>query len=247
MTSQYFVATALPALQIGAVPEISFADFITLVNENLPPREKEKIEVIRRLIDLYNLVAYWRGMEIDPRGSLSVVELQEAVQFGEGLPDYVLEFLDEHEGNEARLHAHGELVAHFFQREIERAGGFLHRYLVFERNWRLVMVGLRAAHLKRELAVELQYEDPTDTLVMQLLTQRDAKSFEPPEGYEELKVILDDSQGDPLRLHLELERLRFEWVRDLVEGELFSIDWILGYCVRLMIAEKWQELHEQQN
>lgn len=247
MTNHYFVTASLPTIVLGEKPELSFSDFLILLQDNLSANELDAVKAVRGLIDLYNLAAYLRGEELDLRGSFTASELEEMVQTQEGLREYVLEFLERYETTQARLRHHGELIAHYFQREIQKRRGFLKAYLEFERKWRLVMVGLRANELGRDMAKELQWEDPTDPLVEQLLVQRDAKNFSPPDGFESLKGMLRDYAGDPWGLQMAIERLRFEKVSELIETETFSLDYILGYMVQLMIAEKWQELHDKQN
>jgi hypothetical protein len=247
MKNHYFVTASLPALTWGQPPEISFSDLLTLLRENLSVEELASVQVVRGLVDLYNLAAFLRGEELDRRGSFTAAELEEMVKTQEGLRPYVLEFLERYETTEARLRRHGELVVTYFQREIEKAKGFLRRYLEFERQWRLVMVGLRASRLDRDLATELQWEDPADPLVAQLLMQRDVKSFEPPEPYQPLKPIFQEHETDPWGLEMALEQFRFEQISEMVETEAFSLDFILGYMVQLMIIEKWQDLHDKQH
>lgn len=247
MSKHYFVAAALPAVILGRPPEISFSDFMTLLRENFSSEEMRCVEAIRSLIDIYNIAAFLKGQSLDPRGSVTQLDIEEALSTQAGLSDYILEFFQSHGELEEQLRAHGELVVRYFQVEIPKARGFLREYLKFEREWRLVMIGFRAAKLGREIARELQWEDPADPLVAHLLAQQHAKSFEPPEEYERLKRIFESHQDDPWDLQMALERYRFERVSEMIELETFSLDYVLGYMVQLMIAEKWQELHDKQS
>ncbi|MGD9685314.1 MAG: DUF2764 family protein, partial [Candidatus Obscuribacterales bacterium] len=165
MRHYYFVQPALPALQLGVVPEISFHDLMDLLYDNLAPEDFKQVQTICRWIDVQNIAALALGKPLDIRGNLSSVTLPEAIAEQAGLPDYILDVTGKYEGEELLRH-HGEIAARFFQVEIGRAEGFLKEYLEFERQWRLILLALRAKG--RDVRQELQYEDPSDRLVQQI-------------------------------------------------------------------------------
>jgi Protein of unknown function (DUF2764) len=241
MTNYVFVTASLPALTFGQEPEIRFDEFLTLARENLHPSDMAELEKIQQLIDLYNLSALWRGEPIDHRGTLSRTELEEEEAYAVHFPPYLTQFLDQYEETEERIAHHGWLIARYFQEAIASSEGFLRRYYSFEREWRLVMLGMRARQLGRDVTRELQFEDPSDPIVAQIIAQRDAREFEPPEGYEPLKEFLGH---DPRTLHHELEQYRFSRVSEMVEQEIFSLERVLGFMVRLMIVERNWELEQ---
>ena len=116
-------------------------------------------------------------------------------------------------------------------------------YLNFERELRLVMAAFRAKKLRYDLSVELQYEDPEEELIAQLLAQRDAKTFEPPEKYQEIKTIFEKEGDHPLALQKAIDQYRFEKIENLIDmADIFSIERILAYLLQFIIIEKWFEL-----
>lgn len=239
----YFVASSLPALRLYEPAEIKFDDFITLVQTEFKPSDFAQVREIRTLTDINNLSSYWRGEPIDPRGNMSLPEMEEALSTLVGWPEYVYPFLERYTSKEERIRHFSFLLVSFFREEIPLQRGFIQKYLMFEREWRLVMLGLRAKQLGRDVTVELQYEDPADTIVGQILAQRDTKAYEPPDGYEDLKGLFDEKREEPLALQKALYAYRFNKIESLIEGEiLFSLDYILGYMVQLMIIENMQEL-----
>lgn len=242
MTEYYFVTSSLPRLQFGEEPDLSFAEFTQLLQENLTDGDWARVGQLRRMVDIYNLCAFWRGEPFDELGNFNRPELEEHIQRSEELPNYLLDFLARYDTNEKRLEHHAELVHLFFREAIDQSSGLLHRYFQFERDWRLVMVALRAKRLKRDLALELQYEDPADQLVGQLMAQKDTKDFEPPAGFEQVGLMYEEYREEPRRLYLALEEFRFSKVGEMRMSELFSLDYILGYMVQLMILEKGREL-----
>ena len=89
---------------------------------------------------------------------------------------------------------------------------------------------------------ELQFEEPDDDLVAQLLAQKDSATFEPPVGYEELKGIFDEHGESPMELHKALCEYRFDKVGSFFGVDVFSLDRIIAYLSQLIIVEKWMEL-----
>ncbi|WP_068468309.1 DUF2764 family protein [Candidatus Protochlamydia phocaeensis] len=243
MAKYYYVGTYLPPLSFDSPPDITFAEFDTLIRDNLTKRDYEKTKVIRAYYDILNLRSLWLREELDPRGELDRLELEEALVNHVGLPDYVYDFIAAHEKAEERVRHFPFLLAKFFQSAAEETDPFLREYLNFERELRLVWTGYRAKKLGRDLSVELQYEDPEEDLIAQLLAQKDAKVFEPPEKYQELKVMFEKYGDDPLALQQALDQYRVAYIEGMVDmADAFSIERILAYMAQLIIIEKWFEL-----
>lgn len=243
MAKYYFVGTLLPSLSFDVPPEMSLEKLEVLLHDNLTPRDYEKTLDLRRIYDILNLRALWQEEEFDPRGQFSEYELSEGIMNRVGLPDYVYEYVDRYPKIEDRLHHFPFLLAKFFQTAQDLKDPFLRKYLSFEREIRLVMTAFRAKKLNRDLNVEFQYEDPEEDLIAQLLAQQDAKTYEPPEKYQDLKVLFDKYSDNPMSLQKALDQYRFDMVESLVDmADTFSIERILAYLVQYMIVEKWSEL-----
>ncbi|MBS0621354.1 MAG: DUF2764 family protein [Verrucomicrobia bacterium] len=225
--THYFEASSLPALYFGEPPEISFHDLMILYEANLSPEELNSVKVVRHLVDLYNLSAYWRQKPLDPRGNLSAVEMEEALLGGNGLPENAHSFIE----------TPGALIVQFFHREIPIATGFLRHWLEFERKLRFVMIGFRSKRLGRDPVFELQHEDPQDEIVAHIIAQRDSPTYEPPEEFAKLKEIFAQYGSEPEELHREVSRFRFLQIEEWLEDETFSLGFLLGYMIQLMILE----------
>lgn len=246
MSQYYFIGTILPNLSLDTPPEITFHTLDTLLRDNLSPHDYQKTKVIRGFYDILNLRALWAGEEIDQKGELNEYELEEALVNNVGLPDYIYDFLSRHHTIGERLHHFPYLLAKFFQSAEKEKDPFLRKYFNFERELRLVMTGFRAKKLGRDLSVELQYEDPEEDLIAQLLGQKDAKVFEPPEKYQDLKVLFEKYGDEPLMLQRALDEYRFNYIDQLVDmADVFSIDRILAYMAQLTVVEKWFELDKK--
>ncbi len=244
MANYYYVAASLPPLVLGQKPEITFNELNTLLEINLNKEDLEKTVVLRRFTDLQNIRSLLLEEPIDPRGNLDEKELDEALLIHDILPEYVFDFLDQFEMLPDRLRNFFGLYSKFFAEETPKQTGFLAKYLTFEHHWRLVMAALRAKELGRDVTHELQFEDFSDTLVAQIIAQRDALSYEPPPEWQELKELIIASGSDPWQRYKAFAAWRFKKIEEMVDRPLFSIDWILGYMARLMLCENWYELDE---
>lgn len=245
MPNYYYLGTSLPDLRIGLPPEISFDELKELLKNNLTASDYKQTRVIRSLYDILNIRALLSGDQLDPHGNYSENELEEALIGRLGLPDYVYDFLDRYESQADRLRHFSGLIAKFFNVESHAFKGFLHQYLTFERGWRLVFTALRAKKLGRDIVVELQYEDPEDDLTAQIIAQKDAKSYEPPNGYQNLKAIFEEYCNKPFELELAICEYRFDYIEQLAGLDVFSIRRILAYVAQFIIVEKWFALDKK--
>ncbi len=242
MRNYYFVVPSLPPLALHERPEITFEELMGRLEINLSKQDLEKTVVLRRFVDIYNIRSLLMEEPVDPRGNLNQKELDEALLVHAVLPDYVFDFLDQFEKVIDKIRNFHGLLARFFNEEIPRQKGFLRNYLIFERECRLVLLALRAKQLSRDVAKELQFEDPTDPIVAHILAQKDSEIYEPPPEYAELKELIASCYADPLAEHRVFAEYRFRKIAELAENRLFTIDQILCYMAQLMIIESMNEL-----
>jgi hypothetical protein len=231
MRDYYFLITALPPLYAGK-PEISFQELEELFELNLSEKDQEKVALLLRPIDLYNVKAFWLGLPLDPRGR---VEVEEALVLHSKLPEYAVDFLARYDSVEERLKNFASLYASFYREE--EVDGFLKKYFELERSVRLILTALRAKAAKRDVVKELQFEDPTDLLVADILAQKDAAEYNPPQEFEDLKMAFLENSGEPVKLNKAVLRYRLSKIDEMIEPQDFTIDWILAYTARLLLLE----------
>lgn len=242
MTLYYYLGTALPEIKIGEIPEIKFDALNFLLNQNLKAEDLEKVQVVRQFFDLDNIRSYWMGFPLDSLGNLDANALEEALLTKTGLPQFVYDFMDRYDSTQSRLKNFSALFSTFFQVEIARQKGFLQKWLRMERDIRLILLALRAKRLARDLMMELQFENPDDFLVREILASKDADSFTPPTDYLELKALYDLHSIEPLKLHQALLEYRFRKIGESISLQVFTIDRILAYLVQYILVEKWLKL-----
>jgi len=245
MSRYFFLGSILPSIRVGSEPGILFDDLMTLYKDNLGSSDLEKVKAIRGYIDLKNIQNLLKKEEIDHRGNLSEKELDEAIINQEGLPSYLFDFLEEYQEVPEQLRNYSKVFISFFKQMDKKHRGFLREYFRFERSWRVLLAGYRAKKLGVDPAVALQHEDFHDPLIAEILAQKDAPFFEFPFEYVELGEKLKDVGQEPDKQYQLMADFRFHRIRDMVQDHPFSIDYLLGYLVQLMIVEDVFALDEK--
>jgi hypothetical protein len=236
MSKVYFLGSILPPLRVGDEPPLLFDELMMLYRDNLSRSELEKIEKIRLYIDLKNIQKLLKNQPIDSRGTLSEKELDEAIVNQEGLPDYLFDFFEEFQEVSDQLRNYSKVLITYFKEMKKKCRGFLKDYFCFEREWRILLAGYRAKKLGVDLMKELQYEDFHDPFVAEVIAQKDAPFFEFPFEYMQLGEKLKEAKSPEEEYYLMAE-FRFQWVKEKVQDDPFSISYLLGYLVQLMIVE----------
>lgn len=242
MGNYYFLAASLPPLDFPGKTDVSFASLRDSLKMNLSKEDMKKVESLRLFVDICNIRQFLQEEEIDLRGNLKEKELEEALLSETFLPEYVFDFLKDKETLSEKLGSFPFLLTTFFQEETAKQEGFLKSFFEFERQWRLVVLAIRAKAMGRDFIKELQFEDLHDPFVMQILAQKDTPQYEPPAEYQEIKNIFQACGPDPWEQNKALCLYRFNKIQEMVSSFQFSIDWILGYLAQLMIVEYWNEL-----
>lgn len=240
-TEYYFIGTLLPEIKIGEKPELSFVELERVLSDNLKARDYKLALQIRGINTIENMRALWWQDTLEIYG-LDEQALEESMLHLESLPSYMHDFLEQHHTNEQRLRFYPELLTRYFREESKTSKGFIYDYLQFERKLHLVQTAYRSKKLKRDLLVELQFEDIEDPFVQELLAQKDSEKFKAPSGFEELQSILEENYKAPIDLYRALCGYRFEMLEQLAGFDVFSINRILAYMVQLIIVERWLKL-----
>ena len=221
---------------------MSFKDFQQLCEDNLSAVDMQKLDHLLEPIDLYNIKAFWLGLPLDDRGRFKGKDLEEAMLTFDLLPSYVFDFLDKYETQQQRIRNFSALYASMYSQDFD---GFLGRYFRFEKEFRLVLLALRAKKYGKDLQKELQFEDPQDPFVMGILAQKDSGDYFPAEGYEEVRALFLEHYIEPKKLDEALKKFRFDKIVELEGIEPFSIDKILSYAARLLILESGQKMNKE--
>ncbi|MBM3191629.1 MAG: DUF2764 family protein [Chlamydiae bacterium] len=242
----YYLAASLMPLEFGDISELNFLELVDKYSLSLTEASMKALQVVRLYFDLENLrQTLASGSEplfFDTKGNLSQQELKEALEQRVFFAEYVYDFLDSYKTPKEAYQHFPSLLSTYYQKESEKAEGFLKEYLEFERGWRLIATGYRAKKEKKDVVKELEFEDPKDPLVAAVLSQKDSPHFEAPFGYEELQEMLLTSKNKPMYQYRQLAEFRFRKVREMVASKSFSLDYLLSYAIRVIILEDLHKL-----
>ncbi len=246
MANYYFLITAFPPLSCEMKLEMSFKDLKEILLLNLSAKDFHEVERILRPIDLYNIKAFWLGLPLDERGNFREKDLEEELLVQGALPAYLIDYLARYDSTQDRLRYFSSLYASLYKEESEKLKGFSKCYYVLGREVRLCLAALRAKRQGRDIVRELQFEDPTDPFVAQILAQKDALSYSPPQEYEELKNLFIENSLDPVKLDRAVLQFQFDRIEQMEEIQDFGIDRILNYVARFLIVESLAHLNQKQ-
>lgn len=245
MANYYFLITAFPPLTLGMIPEITFKELQDLIELNIAEKDRKYLEELLRPIDLYNIHAHLLGMPFDERGAIKAGEMEEDLLIQEGLPSYVIEYFSRYESIEERLKNFSSLYTSMYREFSESSSGFLLQYFRFERELRLVLTALRAKFSGKNLVRELQFEDPYDPFVLEILSQKDTNDFQPPKEYEDLKNRFLENVGEPKKLERAILEYRLQRIEEMDEPQGFGIDRVLAYVAKFLIVNTFSSLDKE--
>lgn len=238
MPSYYFVISILPPLVLGMTPGISFRELKELLELNLSKNDLGQVEKLLRSIDLYNIRAFWLGEPLDDRGNFNAKEIEEALLIRDPLPAYLGDYLERYETTTERLRYFASLYVSLY-RDSKTSCSFLKKYYALEREMRLVLTALRVKESGRNLVQELQFEELDDPLIAEILAQKDSPDYVPPPEFEDLKNLFVENKKEPKKLDEAIGEYRFNRIEEMEEATDFSINRVLAYVARLLIAESW--------
>ena len=236
----YFLAASLPDIELGQEPELSFSALMLLFHENLSKSDLADINRLRWLIDIENVRKFIRDQPLNPFGLLTRKEIEEALLNRTLFPDYVFDILDQGEDYFYKIYLA------FFRTEATAEKGFLKRYFTFERNLRLCLAAVRAKNVGRDLSKELADADQTDFLVRALIASKDASEPDFPFELRSLHDLVKNLSDDPFEQYCEITRYRFKKIGELAKDYPFSLEALMIYTLRLMLAEEWYYLNEEE-
>lgn len=244
----YYLASSLTPLEFGDLPECGFLDLLDKFTMSLSQSEGKSFRVLRLYYDLENikkiLLNSSAPLDFDIRANLGKKELLEALEHRTFFDEYVFDFFDAYSSSKDRLEHFSKLVSDYFKYEAEKTTGFLQSYLLFERDYRLILSAFRAKKLKRNMESVFAFESDKDPIIETILNQRDSPYFEAPAGYEELQEMLVSSKDKPLYQYRHLAEYRFNTVRSMVHDKPFTLDYLMSYAVRVSILEDLANLNE---
>ncbi len=236
MRNYYFLANALPELEINALPVISFSELMLLFEENMEHSDLKQVQRVRLYYDLINILRLLDSEAIDKRANFLESELRDNLANQDLLPEYVFEFLREHPEDEAQIHAFSELITRYYREQIE-AGDMASEVLAFERGARFAVLGYRSHVTGLPLEGQISEFDRDDEFVTDMLAAKDHSQLELQEPYQELGQLLQEAGDAPAAQDYAVASFKFKHYTNLQHGNPFSLRYLLPYMMQILLLE----------
>lgn len=228
MGQYYFIHSALPELKLGCPTSITFPEMMQLFRDNISDTDLSQVHSLLTIIDLTNIYYYLTNQPLDPRGRLSLSEIEESLLTLIHFPQYLISYLTKYTETKVRIQNFSEVYLDYFQMESVNSSGFMRNYLKFEMNLRLYLAQIRATRFGREVPIAISNDD-----------------YAAMDPFEDIGRALLQVEGKPLEEYQIVQQYRFDTLQNMLEAKSFGIDGLLAYMMQLLIIEDDNVLHEE--
>ena len=241
----YYLVSGLPDLIFEqAKPPFSMMAFREELQYPLHPLDFQLVQYIFLPADNHNLLkvlqkdtAQWAE-----KGQFSLEQMEAAVREPEGLPDYMLQFIEAFQ-QEAPIVAgmswENQLTQLYFDYVLEATQGFLRDWFTFERD----LHNLKAAFTARRHHIALQGQLIGDYGLSEAARNSNARDYGLSGEYPFINRLLAlEEEPDLLEREEETDILRWNYIDELNTFNYFTIEVLLGYLLKLSILERWSPL-----
>lgn len=261
MGQYYYLVSGLPELVPESLPkQLNHLDLKREVLDQLSQKDKLWVEQLYWPMDhakLLPLVQQYLSVkdkrdfftqddfeEADILGNYTLQELKHAFKELEGLPDYMLQFIEQilqdEKSNLLGINAiENELLQRFYAQVQTSANAFIRDYFTFEAGLRNLMLAHTVRKLQRQ---DFHAFFVGEGELVQLLKKNTSADFGVKgliEYADELFQILE-SENWMEREH-KLDLMKWKYVDQLNQFNYFSIDVVLGFLLKLQWADRWMQ------
>lgn len=241
----YFLASSLIELIRGKTRrEGSVRELVDFCEEQLHPDDLESLKSLFLFNDIRNLI--WYQNPDDPYMTPSFYT-QDELKLGKMEPDQLLPFLQAHLENRAsRVQLYPELIETdelttiFFDHLGDIRDSFVREYYQNELNLRNIAVALELRENAEPFRGKLiPAGDAYDDIV-----RNTSEDFGLSNSFPYIRRLIPLFREPDLTAREELiEDIRWEWLDEKIESDLFSSDFILAHAIKLQSVERWDALN----
>ncbi len=222
----------------------------------LHPKDHKLAEMLFLPYDNNNLIAYLTGEEneYESLGNYSVEDFDEQVSrlnsivpVKDNLPEYMVKVIVKWLDDEKEIDpvvAEKMLTEGYYEMVINSKNRFLRRWYEYQLNFNNIF----ALRNSQELGV-----DAADQIVgsndlaheLRAVSRRKGETRVPPEPDYATELFTIATETSFIERELKSDMTRWEYINDLIFFEYFTIDYILGYTTKLLIADRWRKLDRE--
>jgi hypothetical protein len=232
---------------------IPLTDFRREMKENLHPDDYHLATLLFLPYDNKNLLRFISGKEDqhDDHGNFTQEDFEEQVELLDSiievediLPSYMVAVISdwiEAEKSIDLIEAEKRLTEGYFKL-VERSGSkFLMKWSEFELDLNNILVLKNSMELNLDASSQIVGENQL-TEELKVISRRKSDFRIPPEPDYATLIFNIAGETEFLEREIKIDQIRWNYINDLIFFEYFTIDFILGYLVKLSIALRWKEL-----
>ena len=253
MSAYYYLISSLPVLDREHVPATLDCDEqIAHIRQNLDVQDLGVFKALfypgdirnwvnllasrRKLPDLYPLV-----YDI---GSLSREALLNPVQYSGEWPSFMMKFHEDAGENIEDMglpEIEANLIELFYEEVLGMGNEFLSSFSSRDRSLRNIIVACNARRYGAQLQSNLIGDTPENWQLQHSKSADFGISLEYPYIDDILETL---EQEDPIALEHLADRLRWDFIDELLSFHHFDLPVVLGYVLKLLMIRRWQMLKE---
>lgn len=253
----YYLVSGLPDMLLGEKQRgLNSVALRSRLEEELTPNHYTLAKSLYLPFDHLNFLnkKYASSSTHDERGLFAEEAIEkllskrglESVEEEENFPTYLLDVASELAQHEdvGRWEAELKLTQRYYDYLLEFCSEFLSDYVNMERNMKNVFIALNGR--KYELNVQKEYVVGSGEIVEALRKSR-ARDF----GLAGELHRLDDmlklfEETDLQERGFRIDQLKWDYIEELSFFHYFSIEKVLGFIMKLLLAERWMELSAEE-
>ena len=254
----YFLVAGLPDLILDEGKNVpSFVEFMEELEEQISSGDLELLRCIRLPLDNSNLITVLQNSkkEFDPRGNFTREEIASAIKNGDGLPEYMLTFLEAYKENRlpsSPLIAEDQLNCFFYEQMIAHPNQFIREWFTFELNLRNLIAGINSRRgLQHFDALASERERAIASVLIgindeaEMILRSNAPDFGLSSQLPWAERVINLSRSTLLEFEKGIDLLRWDMLNELTAFSYFSIETIIAFSIKLMMVERWKKLDAQ--
>ncbi|MBD3419687.1 MAG: DUF2764 family protein [Chitinivibrionales bacterium] len=247
----YYLVAGLPEIAIEGNKNVpSMAEFIEDTAAQVHEDDAKLLEAMRYPIDNKNALALLNkdATEFDIAGNYEQAELEAELKAPDILPPYLEAFADAWRAEIslfAGLTREDELNRLFYEEMANHPNCFIRQWYEFDLNLRNVLTALNCRSTQ-ERDNSADYEMTNAIIgrndVAEQLLKSNAPDFSLGPVFPWVERIHSFSQEDLVDTQKGIDELRWEFVNELTSFDIFRIETILAFALKLGIVDRWLDL-----
>ena len=232
---------------------VSLHEFRAELKEILHPDDYQLATILFQPYDIKNLVSFMSGKtrEHDDLGNFTVEDFEEQVRRLDSiikvediLPDYMVDIIRkwiESEKSIDLIEAEKSLTEGYFRLVSSSGNNFLRKWTEYDLDLNNILVLKNSMELGVEASDQIVGNNQLAE-ELKIISRRKSDFRVPPEPDYTGSIFSIAGETEFLEREIKIDIARWNYVNDLIFFEYFTIDFILGYLVKLSIALRWKSL-----